>query len=324
MLKLKTWISAFRLRTLPLAVSGIITGAGLAGIHHSLNIRITFLCLLTAVALQILSNLANDYGDFMKGTDTEKRIGNQRALQSGNISPKQMFSMIIFFVLVCLVSGIYLLTLSTGGKINLPFLLFFITGILAIAAALKYTIGKNAYGYSGLGDIAVFVFFGWVAVAGTFLLNSHFEFYEDIDFIIFFPASAIGFLCTAVLNTNNIRDMENDRASGKHTIPVKIGLERARNYHTFLIGSAFLFFFIYDFLISFDWIQLLQIPASYFILKNLLAVQRTEPSAQYNSLLKQLSLGTFLFVIFFIFTNAFPRFLHLVSTLIYVLKNLAG
>ncbi|MFN3446695.1 MAG: 1,4-dihydroxy-2-naphthoate octaprenyltransferase, partial [Bacteroidia bacterium] len=175
MSNLKTWISAMRLRTLPLAVSGILMGSALSDLSgvesHKL---ITILALLTAIFLQILSNLANDYGDFTKGTDNEKRVGNMRALQSGNITPKAMLRMIVVFVVLSLISGISLLYVAANGNINYSFLLFFMLGIAAIAAAIKYTVGKSAYGYSGLGDVFVFVFFGLVAVLGVYILHNHF------------------------------------------------------------------------------------------------------------------------------------------------------
>ncbi|MEI6507656.1 MAG: 1,4-dihydroxy-2-naphthoate octaprenyltransferase [Bacteroidota bacterium] len=304
MSQLKTWISAFRLRTLPLATAAVLIGASLADLHHSMDYTITALCFTTAVALQILSNLANDYGDFTKGADTEKRVGNMRALQSGNITPSQMRVAIVLFVVCSLLSGVSLLYLGFEGIFNFQFSIFLLIGLIAIAASIKYTVGKNAYGYSGLGDIAVFVFFGPVAITGTFLLNTHFDFNIDTDLITLLPASAVGLLCTAVLNTNNIRDIENDKASGKHTIPVKIGLNKARFYHSFLIVVALLCFFIYSFIHNFHWVIFFQIPASIFVFKNLIDVWKTSPSVAFNKYLKELSLGTLLFVAIYVITNS--------------------
>ena len=304
MSNLKTWISAFRLRTLPLASASVLIGASLADLHHSMDYTITALCFITAVALQILSNLANDYGDFSKGTDSENRVGNMRALQSGNITPSQMRVAIVLFVVCCLLSGVSLLYKAAEGNINVQFITFFIIGLVAIAASIKYTVGKNAYGYSGFGDIAVFIFFGPVAIIGTFLLNTHFEFNFKNDWMIILPASAVGLLSTAVLNTNNIRDIENDKASNKITIPVKIGLTNARIYHTFLIVVAFLLFLIYSFKHNFYWVIFFQIPASMFIIKNLLDVWKTLPSVAYNKFLKELSLGILFFVVIYVVTNS--------------------
>jgi 1,4-dihydroxy-2-naphthoate octaprenyltransferase len=301
MILTKTWISAMRLRTLPLAVSGILMGSALAELSgvesHKL---ITVLALLTAVFLQILSNLANDYGDFTKGTDNENRVGNLRALQSGNITPKAMLHMIFFFVALCLISGLSLLYVASDGNINYSFLLFFILGLVAIAAAIKYTVGKTAYGYSGLGDVFVFVFFGLVAVLGVYILHNHFAWYWSVDKWMILPATAIGLLSTAVLNTNNIRDIENDRVSNKNTIVVKIGLNNARIYHWFLLIGAFvsLVFFIYANLLH--WIQYLSLLAFIPIMMQGFTVQNLAPSPKYNALLKQLSLSILLLVVVFV------------------------
>ena len=320
MSNLKTWISAFRLRTLPLASAAVLIGASLADLHHSMDYTITALCFITAVTLQILSNLANDYGDFSKGTDSEKRVGNMRALQSGNITPAQMRIAIVLFVVCCLLSGVTLLYQASEGNINYQFITFFIIGLVAIAASIKYTVGKNAYGYSGLGDIAVFIFFGPVAIIGTFLLNTHFEFNFETDWIILLPASAVGLLCTGVLNTNNIRDIENDEASGKRTIPVKIGLANARIYHTFLIVVALLSFYIYSFTHNFHWVIFFQLPASMFIIKNLVDVRKTLPSEAYNKFLKELSLGTLFFVVIYIVTNSAAQTWNTIDGIMKIVK----
>lgn len=290
-----------RLRTLPLAVSGILMGSALSDLSGVESHKmITILALLTAIFLQILSNLANDYGDFTKGTDNQNRVGNMRALQSGNITPQAMLRMIIVFVVLSLISGIGLLYLAADGNINYSFLLFFILGLASIAAAIKYTVGKSAYGYSGLGDVFVFVFFGLVAVLGVYILHNHFTWRWPVDKWMILPAITVGFLSTAVLNTNNIRDIENDRASGKNTIVVKIGLQKARIYHWFLLlGALFsLAFFIQANLLH--WIQYLSLLAFIPIIKQGVTVQRLEPSPKYNALLKQLSISTLLLVVVFV------------------------
>ncbi|MCU0441899.1 MAG: 1,4-dihydroxy-2-naphthoate octaprenyltransferase [Bacteroidia bacterium] len=315
---IKTWINALRLRTLPLAISAIAMGIALADMQYSANIRIGVLCMLTAILLQIVSNLANDYGDFVKGTDNENRIGNTRALQSGTIQPKQMKVAIILFVVLSLASGISMLLIATNGKIDAQFMLFFLLGLVAIAAAIKYTVGKNAYGYSGLGDVAVFLFFGPVSVLGTFFLSSGFDFNWQTDAYILLPTFAIGLLSAAVLNTNNIRDIENDKASGKNTIPVKIGVSNARIYHTFLIATAILCVCGFLAINYLHWLQLLQLPALYFIIKTWVKVLKKPPSAAYNHFLKQLSIGTLLFVFVFIITNWLAR----IYTMTIVIKDL--
>lgn len=290
-----------RLRTLPLAVSGILMGSALADLSgNGSDKTITILALITAIMLQVLSNLANDYGDFMKGTDNDRRLGNTRALQSGKISPAAMLRAIILFVALCLVCGISLLYVASGGNLNVPFILFFILGIAAIAAAIKYTIGKNAYGYSGFGDVFVFVFFGPVAVLGVYVLHHHIEWSWYSDKFMLLPATAIGLLSTGVLNTNNIRDIDNDRASGKNTIVVKIGLDKARKYHWFLIAGAFVCVFIFMAFTPLHWIQYISLLAFYPIIRQAVAVQKTQPSPAFNAYLKQLSLGTLFFVVVFV------------------------
>ena len=289
-----------RLRTLPLAISGILMGSSLAELNgYETNKYITLLALLTATALQILSNLANDYGDFIKGTDNEKRIGNMRTLQSGKITAKDMLKMIVFFVALCLVTGCSLLYVSINN-FSVRFLLFFILGIAAIAAAIKYTIGKRAYGYSGFGDVFVFIFFGPVAVLGSYILQHQAHFNWQTDKVILLPAIAIGLLSTAVLNTNNIRDIDNDRNSGKNTIVVKMGLSNAKKYHWILIIMACACITVFVILKQLHWLQYLCLLALYPIIKQAARVQKTKPNVAYNALLKQLSLAILFFVVVFI------------------------
>jgi 1,4-dihydroxy-2-naphthoate octaprenyltransferase len=300
---IKTWVSAMRLRTLPLALSSVLAGISVAHLFYGLNTTVAWLCVSTAVALQILSNFANDYGDFVKGTDNDQRVGNMRALQSGIITASQMRVAIVLMVILSLASGIALLYNSTSGQFNTAFLVFLLIGFAAIAAAIKYTVGKRAYGYSGLGDVAVFIFFGPVAVIGTFVLCIGLSFDMQQDWRVLLPACGLGLLSTAVLNTNNIRDIENDERSGKYTIPVKIGLEKARIYHAFLIVVGLVLMGLFMASSFMHWIQLLQIPAMVPIVSTLLLVRSTPPSEAYNDLLKRLSLGIFLLVVVTIITN---------------------
>jgi len=226
-MKFKAWITAFRFRTLPLALSCVITGSGIAWQKDSLNWSILGLACSTTVFLQILSNLANDYGDGVKGTDNDSRLGPVRAIQSGIISRNEMRLGIIICTLITLASGITLLVLAL--KVNWTFYVMLTIGFLGIAAAIKYTIGKNAFGYKGLGDLFVFMFFGIVGVLGTSFLQA-----GSIEWIEILPATSIGLLCTGVLNLNNMRDHKNDRESGKNTMVVAIGYRSAKVYHGFL------------------------------------------------------------------------------------------
>jgi len=290
------WINAFRLRTLPLAAASVLMGNILAFIYDITNtssLVIFFLTLATAFELQILSNLANDYGDFIKGTDNDNRIGNTRALQSGAISPEQMRKMIIVFVLLSLVTGVSLL-LKAFEELNLTFLFLLAFGITAIAAAIKYTVGKTAYGYKGFGDIAVFIFFGLFAVLASAYLQTGY-----LKWIMVLPAAATGLLATGVLNVNNIRDIENDKASGKITIPVQLGEKAAKQYHLFLIAAALSLLLLFSasrYSNPFDFTYLLSYP---LIIINSIRVFKTPPSPVYDALLKQLSLSTLLLILLF-------------------------
>jgi len=181
MTKFKSWITAFRLRTLPLAISSILMGSFLAIASGIYNWFVISLSIITTLFLQILSNLANDYGDGIKGTDNKDRVGPVRTIQSGKISPKEMRIGIVIFIILSLISGIWLIVESLGSSWYLG-LLFFLLGLAAIASAIKYTVGNNAYGYIGFGDLFVFLFFGLLAVAGTYFLNTH-----SLDWKIFLP-----------------------------------------------------------------------------------------------------------------------------------------
>jgi 1,4-dihydroxy-2-naphthoate octaprenyltransferase len=290
-MKIKAWIGAFRLRTLPLAISGILCGSWVAEKWQNWNLSVLLWAMLTAILLQILSNLANDYGDFVKGTDNDKRIGNTRALQSGAISVKDMRNMILFFIILCLISGIRLLWVAFDGVIDFALLAYFGVGVLAILAAIYYTVGKQAYGYSGKGDIAVFLFFGPISVAGVFLLHTRLMVETETILPLVLTSLGIGLLSAAVLNTNNIRDIENDKQSGKYTLPVKWGVHKAKQYHLFLVGVGVICMVVTA-LLSNVWLGFITILAATLALKQSIAVKNLAPSAAYNQLLKQLSLGT--------------------------------
>lgn len=211
MYKTHAWITSLRLRTLPLALSGIGMGSFLAVEYRLFRWDVFAFASITAILLQILSNLANDYGDATHGADGKERIGPSRGMQSGEISRKQMQSAIMITVLLVIISGLFLLHLAAGES-TWQFISFLIIGLLGIVAAIKYTVGKRPYGYAGLGDIAVFLFFGPVAVAGSFYLYA-----GALKWDVLLPAATIGLLSVAVLNINNIRDNVSDRQAGKHT-----------------------------------------------------------------------------------------------------------
>ncbi|MCI0750508.1 MAG: 1,4-dihydroxy-2-naphthoate octaprenyltransferase, partial [Flammeovirgaceae bacterium] len=215
------WLRAFRLRTLPLAISCVGMGAFLAAYHEAFRWDIFFLTVSTTVLLQILSNLANDYGDSVSGIDHAARKGPSRTVQSGVISMKQMKAAIFIFIVLCLMSGTSLLIVSFGFDWQ-AIAFFFGLGILCIVAAIAYTVGKKPYGYAGLGDISVLIFFGIVGVMGSFYLYT-----QQILIDLLLPALSCGLFSIGVLNINNIRDIESDRMAGKFSIPVRIGKLRA-------------------------------------------------------------------------------------------------
>jgi 1,4-dihydroxy-2-naphthoate octaprenyltransferase len=230
---MRSWIKAARLRTLPLATASVFAGTSVALANGEWSGAVFILALLTAIGLQVLSNFANDLGDYLKGTDNENRIGPARTLQSGELSVPQMKRAVVFMSVFSLISGIGLLWIALGDRDMFGIAMIMLAiGLIAIGAAIKYTVGKASYGYSGFGDLAVFIFFGIVAVVGTAFLHS-----ADTDSLsgAIAPAVMIGAFSTAVLNLNNLRDHENDALSGKRTMVVRMGFDLGRLYHLLLI-----------------------------------------------------------------------------------------
>jgi len=286
------WLHAIRLRTLPLALSSIAMGGFLAYGAGAFRWDILFLCILTTVFLQILSNLANDYGDAIHGADHADRKGPVRAVQSGMISPAQMRRAIFLFVFLSLVSGVILLFVSFGFEWR-AILFFFGLGLLSIGAAVTYTIGRKPYGYIGLGDLSVLIFFGMVGVLGSYYL-----FTKTISGYEILPAMSLGLLSVAVLNVNNIRDLESDKVAGKYSLPVRLGRSKAVVYHWILLGLAVVFSFIYTVLTYHSPEQLLFLLALPLFLRNGMAVSRKPPELL-DPYLKQMAIATLLFVILF-------------------------
>ena len=294
MRKLQAWISACRLRTLPLSISGAIIGSGVAYSEGVFNLSVFVYTILTTLSFQILSNLANDYGDGVKGTDNENRIGPERALQSGIISPKQMRNAIIINVIICLFLVVTLIYQAFGADQFLTSFIFIVLGVFAIIAAIKYTVGASAYGYKALGDIMVFLFFGWLSVLGTYFLYS-----KQIDFLMLLPASAVGLLSAGVLNLNNMRDFESDKGSHKHTLAGYLGLKNARNYHLTLILTAMVLMLLY-FGLSTQNLPILIIMIGFIPLFIHLSVfYKVQSPKDYDPQLKVLALSTFLLAFIF-------------------------
>lgn len=286
--KIKPWISAFRLRTLPLSVSGIIVGACLAEHNGAFNGFIFTIAILLTISLQILSNLANDYGDGVKGTDNEHRVGPKRAIQSGTISEQEMLLGIKNNILIVVGLAIALIYASFGVSHLLLSLLFFLLAGLSIYAAITYTIGDSAYGYKGFGDIFVFIFFGLVSVGGSYLL-----FVKHLDHHVFLPAITLGLLSTGVLNLNNMRDIDSDKASNKITLAVKLGKKKAKRYHLFLIGSAILVSFCFGILYFSSLYNIVFYIAYIPLLIHILKISKAKQPDDFDSQLKVLALTTF-------------------------------
>mgnify|MGYP000194419582 FL=1 len=212
------WIEAARPRTLPLAIASILLGNFLAYAAGKFSFLTAALAIITTLLLQILSNFANDLGDSKNGVDNKNRKVALRAVQTGKISPSEMKNAVIIAASLSFISGISLLYFALQYAKPQTITAFVGLGILAILAAIAYTVGKKPYGYIGLGDLSVFLFFGWVGTFGTYYLQT-----EILNYYILIPASGCGFLSVAVLNLNNLRDLENDRKTGKNSIPVRIG-----------------------------------------------------------------------------------------------------
>jgi 1,4-dihydroxy-2-naphthoate octaprenyltransferase len=292
--KYKVWLSAARLRTLPLSVSGILVGTAVAVSEKSFDGLIFILALLTTIAFQVLSNFANDYGDGVKGTDNEDRIGPKRALQSGALSRAELKKGILITVLISLLLAACLIFVAFGVS-HWPYaLLFIVLGLAAVGAAVKYTVGQNAYGYKGLGDLFVFLFFGGLAVLGTYFL---YTLRFSLDLIL--PAAAIGFLSTGVLHLNNMRDRLSDQKVGKNTLAVKLGATQSKIYHVFLMLSPLLAMVLFAYLNHYSSIQWLFLLAFVPILLHLKFVLANKEPQKLDPELKKLALSTFLLAVLF-------------------------
>lgn len=282
---IQPWIQAARLRTLPLSISGILVGSAYAYYQHSFDWIIFVLALCTTLSFQILSNFANDYGDGIKGTDAN-RIGEKRLVASGEITSAQMKKAIIINSVIAFVLAVALIYFAFGQQNFVYSFTFLVLGMASIAAAIKYTVGNNAYGYSGFGDVFVFIFFGLVAVIGSNFLYS-----QHIDIKLFLPATAIGMLSTAVLNLNNMRDIENDRIANKNTLVVKFGLKWAKKYQHFLIIVPFLCLFVFS--IGVKTKIFLSFFVFIFFLMHLEKVRKSTSAVDFDPELKKVALGTF-------------------------------
>ena len=299
--KLKAWISGARLRTLPLSISGILVGTALANLKGYDDPIIFSLSILTTIAFQITSNFANDYGDGVKGTDSDDRVGPKRALQSGILTKKELKTGIIISIISCLVLSI-LLIYEAFGIDNLTYpLIFLVLAGLSVWAAVKYTMGDSPYGYRGLGDLFVFIFFGLLGVLGSLFLYSN-----EVYLTTVFPALAIGLLCVGVLNLNNLRDVVSDKKHGKITLVVKMGFGNGKKYHYALLLLSFISMLIFYLLTFQGYFKLIFLAAYIPIFIHLKKVYKTKLPVELDTELKKLALSTFLLsLLFYIAVNYF-------------------
>lgn len=279
-----------RLRTLPLSVSGIILGTCFAYYNGHFSPWVLVLAILTTISLQVLSNLANDYGDGVKGTDNDERVGPQRAIQSGEITPDEMLDAIKFNIIVVIILTLSLIWAAFGSTNILFLLLFVFLGGMSVYAALNYTMGDSPYGYRALGDVFVFVFFGIISTVGSYLLYMHI-----IDHVVVLPAIALGMLSVGVLNLNNMRDIESDANAGKITLAVKLGLQRAKKYHFILIIGAMVITLVFSILYYVEPYNFMYLIAFIPFILHIKRIKAAKQPDDFDSQLKVLALSTFLF-----------------------------
>ena len=292
--KLKMWWETARPKTLPLALASIFTGSALGywANPQGFNGLVMALCLLTTILLQVLSNFANDYGDHQKGSDTEERIGPLRGIQKGAISAKELKWGLILMVVASFLSGSFLIGIAYENLSDL--LAFAGLGILAIVAAITYTVGVKPYGYMGLGDISVLVFFGLLGVGGTYYLQTH-----SIDSHIILPAIGSGLLASAVLNINNLRDIEQDAKAGKNTLAVRLGAYKGRVYHCILLSMAALCYLAFAAATAISWTNYLFVLAMPLLAKHAIFVYRSQQPSELRPMLAQMSMISLLINILF-------------------------
>ena len=290
----KSWIKAARLRTLPLALAGILMGCGLAFFYQTIDWIVCFSAIVTATLIQVFSNFANDYGDNQRGTDNNNRLGPVRTLQSGEITISEMRRGMLIIGLLSFVVGIFLVYQGTWHHRPAAFFVFIALGVLSLLAAYFYTAGKHSYGYVGLGDLSVFLFFGLLPVLGVFYLNA-----GTMDFGVLFPAVTMGLFSTGVLNLNNMRDITNDRESGKTTLPVLMGATGSLVYHFLLIILGWLAVVVFTLQKQqslWQWLFVLSLP---LFIRDLYRIACVRDARNFDPFLKSLSLSTLAFVVLF-------------------------
>lgn len=287
----KACLRSMRLRTLPLSLSGVVLGIFIAATHGSLSILTVVLLLLTAALLQVLSNLCNELGDVLHGTDTDERQGMHYSIQEGEMTVAQMKRLIAAVAICCAVCGACMVYSSFGTLWDVRPLVLLALGGAAIVAAMRYTLGHNPYGYRGWGDLFVFVFFGLVSVCGGYYVCLH----DMTDWLLLLPGSAIGFFSMGVLNVNNIRDMKTDAAT-RTTVALRLGGRRARVYQTVLIACGWVAMGVYTAVTAEGWTPWLFVLALPLFAKHLLGVWHRD-GRDLDPMLPLLVMSTFLFTL---------------------------
>lgn len=297
MSKTKAWLNAARLRTLPLSLSGIIVGTALADFYGYNNYAIFVLALMTTIGFQVTSNFANDYGDGVKGTDNSDRIGPKRALQSGLLTREELKTGIVLSIIINVLLVLVLVFVAFGSQNYGYIILFLVLGAGSIWAAIKYTVGSSAYGYRGLGDLFVFLFFGLLGVLGCMFLYTKFITTDSI-----LPAITIGLLSVGVLNLNNLRDSLSDKKVGKNTLVVQMGFQNGKRYHYILLLLAFFTmggFILVNFV---NWTSTIPLLGFVPIFIHMRKVYVTQDHVLLDPELKKLALSTFLLAVLFYFS----------------------
>jgi len=289
MSKFSSAVRSMRLRTLPLSLSGVCLGMMLAASDYRISWVVALFTILTTVSLQILSNLSNELGDHYHGTDTKDRLGPSYGLMEGGLTVSEMKGLIAGVIALCVIFGLLMIFFSFGTLFSLESICLMMLGGAAISAAMKYTLGRNPYGYQGLGDLFVFIFFGIVSVLGAYFVAAH----TIPSWIFLLPACTIGFFSIGVLNVNNIRDMKTD-AENRVTVALKLGEKNARIYQTVLIVLGWICMIAFCMLRFFDpWHYLFVLTLPLFI-KHLLGVWKYS-GKELDKMLPLLVMSSFIF-----------------------------
>lgn len=279
-----------RLRTLPLSTAGIVLGIMLACAKHSVPWYVILLTILTTVSLQILSNMSNELGDWLSGVDGNGREGPKYGIEGGGLTEDEMRSCIRIMMLVCCILGLGMIRASFKTILCIESECLVVLGAAAIWAAMHYTLGKHPYGYMGLGDLFVFIFFGLVPVAGGYYVCSH-----QLDLSTLIPGTAIGLFSVGVLNVNNMRDMKSD-AGTRITVPLKLGEKRAKIYHTILICGGWCLMLLYTILFAKGWQPYLYILTLPLYIKHLVGIWKRS-GRELDPMLPMLVISTFIFAL---------------------------